>query len=105
MTISEFIEFLRQIFRVLVTFSIDGSIHFICMDWRHMLEVLTAAEGLYTELKNTIIWVKDNGGMGTFYRSRHEMIFAYKNGRHPTSTHLSLVSTVVIAPMCGNIAV
>ena len=83
MTVSEFIEFLRQIFRVLVTFSIDGSIHFICMDWRHMLEVLTAAEGLYTELKNTIIWVKDNGGMGTFYRSRHEMIFAYKNGTAP----------------------
>ncbi len=83
MTVSEFIEFLRQIFRVLIAFSADGSIHFICMDWRHMLEVLTAAEGLYTELKNTIIWVKDNGGMGTFYRSRHEMIFAYKNGTAP----------------------
>jgi len=83
MTVSEFIEFLRQIFRVLVAFSVDGSIHFICMDWRHMLEVLTAAEGIYTELKNTIIWVKDNGGMGTFYRSRHEMIFAYKNGTAP----------------------
>jgi DNA modification methylase len=83
MTVHEFIEFLRQIFRVLVAFSVDGSIHFICMDWRHMLEVLTAAEGLYTELKNTMIWVKDNGGMGTFYRSRHEMIFAYKNGTAP----------------------
>jgi DNA modification methylase len=83
MTVHEFIEFLRQIFQVLVAFSVDGSIHFICMDWRHMLEVLTAAEGLYTELKNTMIWVKDNGGMGTFYRSRHEMIFAYKNGTAP----------------------
>ena len=83
MTVREFTEFLRQIFRVLIAFSIDGSIHFICMDWRHMLEVLTAAEDLYTELKNTIIWVKDNGGMGTFYRSRHEMIFAFKNGTAP----------------------
>ena len=78
MIVREFTEFLRHIFRELIAFSVDGSIHFICMDWRHMLEVLTAAEDLYTELKNTIIWVKDNGGMGTFYRSRHEMIFAFK---------------------------
>jgi len=53
------------------------------MDWRHMLEVQTAAQGLYTELKNVIAWVKDNGGMGTFYRSRHELIFAFKNGTAP----------------------
>ncbi len=83
MSVSEFTDFLRQIFGVLVAFSVDGSIHFICMDWRHMLEVQTAAQGLYTELKNVIAWVKDNGGMGTFYRSRHELIFAFKNGTAP----------------------
>ena len=83
MSVSEFTDFLKQIFRVLVTFSVDGSIHFVCMDWRHMLEVQTAAQGIYTELKNVIAWVKDNGGMGTFYRSRHELIFAFKNGTAP----------------------
>ena len=64
-------------------FSIDGSIHFICMDWRHLAETQAAAEGVYAELKNLIVWVKDNGGMGTFYRSRHELIFAFKNGTAP----------------------
>ena len=41
------------------------------------------ATSVYTELKNLIVWVKDNGGMGTFYRSRHELIFAFKNGTAP----------------------
>jgi len=67
-------------FRNLADHSIDGSIHFICMDWRHMPEMLAAGQGVYSELKNLIVWVKDNGGMGTFYRSRHELIFAFKNG-------------------------
>jgi DNA modification methylase len=50
------------------------------MDWRHMREMLDAAEGVFAELKNLIVWAKDNGGMGTFYRSRHELIFAFKVG-------------------------
>jgi DNA modification methylase len=83
MSVSQFIKFLKQIFKVLVTFSIDGSVHFVCIDWRHLLEVQTAAQGVYSELKNVIVWVKDNGGMGTFYRSRHEMIFAFKKGTAP----------------------
>jgi DNA modification methylase len=66
-----------------VAHSRDGSIHFVCMDWRHMGEVLEAGEGTYTELKNLIVWAKDNGGMGTFYRSRHELIFAFKSGTAP----------------------
>ena len=48
------------------------------MDWRHIQE-LTAAGEIYTELKNLCVWNKNNGGMGTFYRSKHELIFAYKN--------------------------
>ena len=79
----EFVEFLRASFQNLARFSHDGSIHFIFMDWRHMVEVETAAREIYSELKNLIIWAKDNGGMGTFYRSRHELIFVYKNGTAP----------------------
>lgn len=78
-----FTEFLREAFEAFVGVSTDGSIHFICMDWRHMGEILAAGQGAYTELKNLIVWVKDNGGMGSFYRSRHEMIFAFKAGRAP----------------------
>ena len=83
MTEKEFTEFLAKAFSNLCRNSQDGSIHYICMDWRHMNEVLNAASASYTELKNLIVWVKDNGGMGSFYRSRHELIFAYKNGSAP----------------------
>jgi DNA modification methylase len=83
MSISQFTEFLRASFRHLADHSFDGAIHFICMDWRHMGEVLAAGNGIYSELKNLIVWAKDNGGMGSFYRSRHELIFAFKVGTAP----------------------
>jgi DNA modification methylase len=80
MSVSEFTRFLQRAFGNLVDHSIDGSIHFICMDWRHMGEILEAGQAVYDDLKNLIVWAKDNGGMGTFYRSRHELIFAFKKG-------------------------
>ena len=52
--------------------------------------MLAAAEGVYAELKNLIVWAKDNGGMGTFYRSRHELIFAFKNGSAPHINNFEL---------------
>jgi hypothetical protein len=83
MSSAQFTEFLATAFGHLVQHSIEGSIHFLCMDWRHIQELQAAADGQYTELKNLCIWVKANGGMGTFYRSRHELVFAYKNGTAP----------------------
>ncbi|MBC7103401.1 MAG: site-specific DNA-methyltransferase [Parvibaculum sp.] len=83
MTRGQFTEFLETAFRNLVDHSLDGSIHFVCMDWRHMGEMLEAGEAVYTELKNLCVWAKDNGGMGAFYRSRHELVFAFKNGTAP----------------------
>ncbi len=83
MSQAEFTGFLAQACQNLADHSVDGSIHFICMDWRHMSEMLEAGQGAYAELKNLIVWAKDNGGMGTFYRSRHELIFAFKKGSAP----------------------
>jgi len=83
MTEEEFTGFLDTAFTNLAAHSIDGSIHFICMDWRHMPEMLAAGRSVFTELKNLCIWAKDNGGLGSFYRSRHELIFAFKNGTAP----------------------
>lgn len=83
MSDGEFTDFLSRAFRNLADNSLDGSIHFLCMDWRHMSEMLAAGQGIYDELKNLIVWAKDNGGMGTFYRSRHELIFAFKKGTSP----------------------
>ncbi len=83
MSAGEFTAFLGTAFQNLIAHSLEGSIHYICMDWRHMGEVMSAGTRVYTELKNLIVWVKDNGGMGTFYRSRHELIFAFKKGAAP----------------------
>lgn len=83
MSSEAFTGFLESAFQNLVAHSMDGSIHFICMDWRHLNEMMQAGQGAYAELKNMIVWVKDNGGMGTFYRSRHELIFAWKHGDGP----------------------
>jgi DNA modification methylase len=58
----------------------DGAIVFVCMDWRHMGELLAAGEAVFTELKNMCVWNKSNGGMGTFYRSKHELVFVFKVG-------------------------
>lgn len=79
----QFTSFLREAFERLRAKAVDGSIHFICMDWRHMGEMLEAGEAVYSELKNLIVWAKDNGGMGSFYRSRHELIFVFKAGTAP----------------------
>jgi len=83
MTKDEFTAFLRSVFQNLADHSGDGSIHFVCMDWRHLDEILGAGHAVYDELKNLIVWAKDNGGMGSFYRSRHELVFAFKKGTAP----------------------
>jgi DNA modification methylase len=80
---SEFTAFLTQALNGMAGVSMDGSIHFVCMDWRHMGELLAAGSAAYAELKNLIVWVKTNGGMGAFYRSQHELIFVFKKGGAP----------------------
>jgi DNA modification methylase len=93
MSPDEFRKFLENVFRHMATNSADGSIHYICMDWRHMAEIIAAGESVYTELKNLCVWVKNNGGMGTFYRSRHELVFVFKNGTAPHINNFELGQT------------
>lgn len=83
MTSAEFEHFLKTVFANLAAASIDGAVHFICMDWRHLGEVMNAASGIYSELKNLCVWNKNNGGMGSLYRSKHELVFVYKVGTAP----------------------
>jgi len=80
-TSAQFTKFLEQSLGLLAEHSIDGAIHFICWDWRHLDEMLAAGRRTYRELKNLAIWCKTNAGMGSFYRSQHELIFVWKNGR------------------------
>ena len=77
----EFTRFLTDVLGHMARVTLDGAIHFVCMDWRHMAELLAAGNTVYDELKNLIVWAKTNGGMGTFYRSQHELIFVFKKGR------------------------
>lgn len=77
----EFIAFLAAVMEQLIKFSTDGSIHYLFMDFRHMGEMLAAAEGRYADLFNLCVWMKSNAGMGSLYRSQHELVFVYKSGK------------------------
>lgn len=88
-----FATFLRHVFKLQVQYSTSGSIHYVCMDWRHMGEILAAAEGVYTELKNLCVWGKTNAGMGSFYRSQHELVFVFKSGTAPHINNFGLGET------------
>lgn len=91
MTQSEFTSFLSQNFNLLKEYSRLGSLHYICMDWRH-LEEISQAGHVYDELKNVCVWNKSNAGMGSLYRSKHEMIFVFKNGTIPHINNVELGS-------------
>jgi DNA modification methylase len=87
MSEAQFREFLTTVTKHLRTSSCLGSLHYICMDWRHMRELLDAGKN-YTELKNLCVWNKTNGGMGSLYRSKHELVFIFKHG---TKAHINNV--------------
>src|SRR6516162_2776375 len=80
-TSAQFQKFLEESLGLLAEHSVDGSIHFVCSDWRHLDEMLAAGRRTYRELKSLVVWNKTNAGMGSFYRSQHELIFVWKNGR------------------------
>jgi DNA modification methylase len=90
MSEADYTAFLKQFIRLAVRHSQDGSIHFIFIDWRHLPELLNAARPLYDVWKNLLVWSKSNAGQGTFYRSKHELIAAFKNGTAPHINNFGL---------------
>jgi DNA modification methylase len=80
MTAREFAEFLRKAMALSKQSSHRGSLAYYFMDWRHQREILAAGGDVYGKPMNVCVWVKNNGGMGSFYRSAHELIFLFKNG-------------------------
>jgi DNA modification methylase len=85
-----FTAFLGQACHNLAAFSAEGSLHYVCMDWRHLDELLAAGAEAYGELKNLVVWIKDNPGMGSLYRSQHELVFVFKQrgGSHRNNVRL-----------------
>ncbi|WP_181008504.1 site-specific DNA-methyltransferase [Sphingomonas montanisoli] len=89
MSDTEFEAFLRTTFERLIDASIDGAIHYSCMDWRGLSAMLSAGS-IYSELKNICCWVKSQGGMGSLYRSQHELIAVFKSGTAPHINNVAL---------------
>ena len=79
----EFTAFLEQTLGCAASVSRDGAIAFVCMDWRHLGELIAAGKAVFSEMKNLVVWNKTNGGQGAFYRSKHELIGVFKVGEAP----------------------
>jgi len=92
MTTAEFTDFLSTVMSQAIRHSINGSIHYWFIDWRHLPEILGASMPLYTEWKNLIVWRKANAGQGSFYRSQHELIAVFKSGDEPHINNFGLGS-------------
>ena len=86
----DFIRFLAGSCTLLRNYSKNGAIHFVCMDWKHLDQLLAAGREVYAELKNIVVWVKSTAGMGSLYRSLHELICVFKagTGRHINNIEL-----------------
>ena len=90
MTETQFIEFLTDSLGLAVKASRDGALHYVCMDWRHLYELMSAGREIYDSLLNLCVWNKDNGGMGSFYRSKHEFVTVFKVGNAPHINNVEL---------------
>jgi DNA modification methylase len=90
MTEPGFTTFLATTLGLAAKASRDGALHYVCMDWRHLTEILSAGRQTYAQLLNLCVWNKDNGGMGSFYRSKHELVFVFKVGNAPHINNVEL---------------
>ncbi|HUS98512.1 MAG TPA: DNA methyltransferase [Hyphomicrobiaceae bacterium] len=88
MSDEEYEAFLASCVRLLVRFSQDGSVHFLFIDWRHLHILEAVCRRYYPEQLNLCVWAKTNGGMGSLYRSQHELVVVFKNG---TAVHINNV--------------
>ena len=80
MSEQQFTRFLTTACSLLANNTSTGSLHFVCIDWRHLGELLAAGRKAYGDLFNLCVWVKNNGGLGSFYRSQHELVLVFKSG-------------------------
>ncbi|WP_109486856.1 site-specific DNA-methyltransferase [Occallatibacter savannae] len=90
MSEAEFLSFLNSSLRHIRDYSANGSVAFVCMDWRHAADLIAAGRQNFDELLNVCIWVKNSGGMGSFYRSQHEMVFVFRKGKESHRNNVQL---------------
>ena len=75
------------------------------MDWRHIAEILAAGAQVYSELKSPMRVGEKSYRHGSFYRSRHELVFVISSAARRIATISCWVNSVAIARMCGVIRV
>lgn len=90
MSATDFTTFLNRAFELAQAASTTGAIHFYFMDWRHLREIQDAALPVFGAPRQFCVWVKDNGGMGTFFRSQHELVLVFKKGEAPHINNFEL---------------
>lgn len=90
MTKEEFARFLNSMLDLIGAHADPGSVIYACMDWRHMGEMLGAGRAASFDLLNLCVWVKSNGGMGSLYRSRYELVFVFRNGKEQHRNNVQL---------------
>lgn len=90
MTPTEFVAFLTATLAASAAVSRDGAVHFVCMDHRHVGELSTAGDSVYGQRLNICVWNKSNAGMGSLYRSRHELVFVFRVGQAPAFNAVEL---------------
>ncbi|WP_252258319.1 site-specific DNA-methyltransferase [Erythrobacter aurantius] len=90
MSEGEFRTFLTDTLGACAKVSRAGAVHFVCMDWRHMDDVTASVSGIYDDLLNICVWNKSNAGMGSLYRSKHEMVFVYRVGSAAHTNNVEL---------------
>ncbi|HVR90385.1 MAG TPA: DNA methyltransferase [Novosphingobium sp.] len=90
MTTDAFRTFLRETLSACEAVSKNGAVHFVCMDWRHLDDVSAVGSSVYNALLNICVWNKSNAGMGSLYRSKHEMVFVYRVGDAPHTNTVEL---------------
>ena len=90
MSEEEFRRFLATVMRNAADYSIDGSLHYWCMDWRHIHDLYAAGAEVYGQPRNLAVWVKTNAGMGSLYRSQHELVGVFRSGKAPHVNNVQL---------------
>jgi DNA modification methylase len=80
MSRTDFTAFLEETLGTAARISADGAVHFVCMDWRHVGELIEVGREIYGEMLNLVVWEKTNAGQGSFYRSQHELIGVFRVG-------------------------
>jgi DNA modification methylase len=88
MSDSEFESFLRIVLSSIDQRAGDGAMHFVFMDWRHIDALLKVGKTVFQSLENLCVWSKSNAGMGSLYRSQHELVALFKSG---TASHTNNV--------------